>query len=305
MAKWLELTADYRCNNRCQGCFSVDDAGPAMSTAEALDTLREGRRDGAEWLWLGGGEPTLRRDLFALGGGARELGYSRIKLQTNGMLLAYPAFARRAFEAGVSEVAFALKGATAETHDRLTRTPGAFDLLLQGIAEWQRLGRPMEGDILLYRSNLAELPEMVRAFQARGLLRFNLWLFSTTDSADPALASEVPRVTDAVAQLERARALDLAGGTRNFLTSLHTPPCTVPKSCADALFFPAELDLVVANPGGHRFRLETSPIEGGHYTERCASCVMRPRCNGLRLDYVRLHGDAEFQPLTEPRAPAA
>ncbi len=303
MARWLELSADYRCNNRCQGCFSVDDAGPSMTTAEAIETLRFHRERGAEWLWLGGGEPTLRRDLFALVGAARDLGFSRVRLQTNGMLLAYPQFARRCFEAGVSEISFGLRSATAQTHDRLTRTPGSFDLLVRGIAEWKKLGRPMEGDVLLYRSNLPELPEIVRTFHDLGLARFSLWLFSTTDTSDASLDAEVPRIQDAMAEIARTMALRIDDDATRFITSLHTPPCTVPEECKNAIFFPAELDLVVANTGGHHFRLETSPIEGGHYTPRCAACAMRPRCNGARRDYVRIHGDAELQPLPKPRAP--
>ena len=31
MLKWLEITADYKCNNRCVGCFSVQDDGPGIA----------------------------------------------------------------------------------------------------------------------------------------------------------------------------------------------------------------------------------------------------------------------------------
>ena len=95
MLRWLEITADYQCNNRCLGCFSVDNNGPSMGSAELLDTLRYGRDQGATWLWIGGGEPTIRKDLHAIIGAARKLGYSRVKLQTNGMMLAYPQLTRR------------------------------------------------------------------------------------------------------------------------------------------------------------------------------------------------------------------
>ena len=110
MIKWLEITGDFRCNNRCLGCFSAVDNGARMTTGEVFATLRGGRAAGATWLWLGGGEPTLRKDLFAVAAEAKRLGFTRIKLQTNGMMLAYPEFAARCVDAGIGEVNFAIKG---------------------------------------------------------------------------------------------------------------------------------------------------------------------------------------------------
>jgi MoaA/NifB/PqqE/SkfB family radical SAM enzyme len=290
MAHWLEISADYRCNNRCIGCFSVADDGPSMSSAEALATLRRGRTEGARSLWMGGGEPTLRKDLFGIVSAARQLGYDRVKLQTNGLMLAYPDFVRRLVEAGVTEVNVALKGHDEASHERLTRTPGAWPLVLRGIENWLATGRAIEGDVLVYRSTTPALPELVRTFRDRGIGHFNVWLFSTADTADRSLEAEVPVMTEVVAQLREARA-------HATLTSLHTPACTLPAELASARFFASELSLLVANPGGHAFMLEESPIEGGHYTPRCGSCSVRARCAGLRADYVRIHGEAEFQPL--------
>lgn len=298
--RWLEVSADYRCNNRCIGCYSVQDEGPSMSAREVAETLLVGRQSGAKNLWLGGGEPTLRKDLFAAVKKARELGYERIKLQTNGMLLAYPEFVERLVESGVSEVNFAIKGAVAETHDRLTRTPGCHALMLEGMSHVKRHGLPMEGDLLIYRSNARELPEMVRVYRGHGVARFNVWLFSATDQGDRDLSAQVPKISELMPELVRARE-QFPEAPADFVTSLHTPPCTVPEAHHGCLFHAAELGLMVANPGGYRFMLEESAIEGGSYLERCTRCGMRERCGGLRQDYLAIHGDAEFSPVPPAR----
>ena len=293
---WLEISADYRCNNRCIGCFSVlDDGGPSMSSREIAAALVTARERGATNLWLGGGEPTLRKDLVATVRRARELGYERVKLQTNGMLLAYPEFTERLVSAGVTEVNFAIKGARAETHDRLTRTPRCHEVMLKGMAEARSHALSLEGDILVYRSNMAELPDMVRQYAEAGLARFNVWLFSATDQGDRDLSQQVPRISDVMPFI--VQALDEhPERPADFISSLHTPPCTIPKSHRRAAFHAADLRLWVQNPGGYGFFLEESPIEGGHYLPGCAGCALRKDCGGVRQDYLAIHGDAELAP---------
>lgn len=294
--RWVELTPDYRCNNRCIGCFSVDDHGASSKPAETIAALVRGREAGASWLWLGGGEPTMRRDLFAIVREARRLGYDRVRLQTNGMMLAYEEFASRASEAGITEVAFSIKGSTAGAHDHYARTPGTFDLMCRGIENARALGLTLEGDVLVYASSVHDLPAIVAGFRARGLARFRVWLLSAAVSRDPAVHAEVPRIADAVAQI--GSAMDAAASDDpEFLVSLHTPACTLPPRHRHAAFDPAAYGLLVVNPGGHAFRLEESPIEGGHYLAGCAACTFRSRCGGVRRDYVARYGSAEFLPI--------
>ncbi|HEY3498810.1 MAG TPA: radical SAM protein [Polyangiaceae bacterium] len=293
MLRWLEITPDYRCNNRCLGCYSVSDSGPAMDGGEIVRALRSARAAGADSLWIGGGEPTLRKDLFAAVRAARSFGFSRVKLQTNGMLLAYPAFVAELVRAGVTEVNFAIKGASAETHDEFTRTPGGYELLLQAVEAARAHALRIEADVLVYRSTVREMPAIVREFLPRGIQHFNFWLLSANAGAEPEAQREVPPLREVVPFLLEAIAL----ATPERVTSLHTPPCVLPREQHACLFDAAGLGMLIVNPGGHSFRLEESPIEGGVFLERCAGCALRGRCNGLRAEYLARFGDEEFRPL--------
>lgn len=293
--KWLEIAADYRCNNACLGCFSVADDGPSMDLREVVANLQLGRRAGADALWLGGGDPTMRPDLFKIVLAARKLGYVRVKLETNAMMLAYPQYVEKAVRAGVTEVNVSIKGATAETHDRLARTDGCHRLLLQAMDNLAAASIPMHADVLVYRSNADELPDIVDTYAARGVTVFNLWLLSAGASGGEDVAAEVPRLTDLGPSLLRAaRRADERGAT---LRSFHTPPCTMPESIRDRYFDTARFGLLVTNPGGAPFALEESPIEGGAYLESCGACAARGACRGPRADYLEIHGADEFTPI--------
>jgi MoaA/NifB/PqqE/SkfB family radical SAM enzyme len=276
------------------GCFATQPDGASMDPRAVADALLRAYRDGARALWLGGGEPTLRRDMLATVSAARRIGYTRVKLQTNGMMLAYPKVVARCAEAGVTEVAFAIKGATADTHDRFTQTPGAHALLVEAMAAVRAAGLAMEGDVLVYRDTAKELPAIVEAYTARGVGQWRVWLLTARD--DPEAAAQVPRIADVMQHLSAAMALGLS--TRpDFITSLHTQPCTVPARDRACLFFARDLSMRIVNPGGHAFMLEDSPMEGGRYLPGCGACSFRARCGGIREDYLARFGGDEFTPV--------
>ncbi len=296
--KWLEISADYRCNNRCLGCFSLGGSEASMTGEEQLRALLSARQRGADCLWLGGGEPTLRPDLLGVVRAARRLDYRRILLQTNGMRLAYPAFARQLFEAGVNTVSFSIKGATAATHDALAQTPGCHELMLRAFEACREHGVRIEADLLIYRRNTAELKAMVERYAELGAEHFKVWLFTAAagDTGGEDLKAEVPQIREVMPHLMAAMDLGL-GPREGFITSLHTPPCTIPQGYEGCRFHAASLSLLVANPGGYQFMLEDSAIEGGVYLAGCAACALRPRCGGIRAEYLTLFGGEEFQPV--------
>lgn len=293
---WLEVAADYRCNNRCVGCFSAQDAGPSLTSAEVARALQGARREGARHLWLGGGEPTLRRDLFAVCRAARQLGFERIKLQTNGMLIAYEGYAERCRDAGVTEIAFSIKSHQRDVHDVLTRTPGCFDLMERGIAAARAAGLDCEGDVLVYRSTVATTADTVRYFSARGVQRFRLWALSAADMPTPDVLAEVPRLSEVAAQAVLILA-ERPDAEPEHLLSLHTPPCTLGVAGYRARFDAARFGLTVLDPTGRVFRLEQSGFEGGTWLPGCSTCAARPTCGGARRDYLDLYGSDEFVPL--------
>jgi MoaA/NifB/PqqE/SkfB family radical SAM enzyme len=292
--KWLELTPDYRCNQRCLGCAVTGEEGPSRTSRELVQALIDGRRQGITQLWIGGGEPTLRRDLLPLIREARTRGYARIRLQTNAAMLAYPEVATRLAAAGVTEISVSIKGADATSHDRMARSEGSFDLLMRGIANARASGLEVEGDVLLYRSTTSELPEVVRVFFAQGVKRFRVWTMAP-DASDAEALREEPRLSEVAAAVRAACDLGLSEDPEH-IVSLHTPPCFLRGDAARARFFAPELGLLVHDASGRRFRLEDSAMEGGAFPPRCEGCALRSRCGGMRADYLARHGDTELQP---------
>jgi radical SAM protein with 4Fe4S-binding SPASM domain len=118
----FELTD--RCNLTCRHCYVVRGAAPEMTTVQvnaALDALAQA---GVIFVTFTGGEPFVRADLFEILEYSRSLNFS-VRLFTNGTLIDEAAADRLA---GLSprEIGISLYGASAETHDYMTRVQGSF-----------------------------------------------------------------------------------------------------------------------------------------------------------------------------------
>lgn len=293
---WLELTLDYRCNLRCLGCRACLGEGGSMSPQEMVKWLLWGRSKGIEGLWIGGGEPTLRDELFSLIAHARKVGYTKVLLQTNGLRLSYETYVKQLKKSGLTRVQFNIKSADPNVHDRLSGQEGAFELAVKAIENCRLNDLSIWADILLTKSTIEGLATTFDDLAQRGVEGVFLWLLSASDLNDTEVTSEIPSLTAVSRYL--AEAMIVANQRGLIVHSLHTPVCTVLESIAEVVTPAVDLKLIVTNPGGHSFALEESPIEGGAYVQACSECRLRTRCSGPRPDYIQLFGKDEFHTLT-------
>jgi hypothetical protein len=294
---WIEIVVGFGCNCRCRVCPSASQAHvPDMTAEEIAGWLEQSRERGAKHVWFGGGEPTLHPDLIRSIELARELGYQRIRIQTNGIRFAYAPFAKRCLEAGANEFSLSIKGGDAIVSGQITQNPDAFGHLLQGAKNLVEAGGRVEGDILITTPALPGLAGAVERFAALGLCRFTFWLASRFGMEDQGIDDLLPRMTDLLPHLDSAfQAADRAGVEA---TTLHTPPCVLKPEHRGRYVHAGTWKLSVVTPGSQPFAAEESPFEGGVYLEGCAECDLRSGCLGLRRDYLDLFGPEEFLPIS-------
>ncbi|MCK5458498.1 MAG: radical SAM protein, partial [Thermoplasmatales archaeon] len=117
------LLITNRCNLRCSYCFM--NAGASGVVYEpALDEIRQlmqQARDekpvGSRAIQITGGEPTIREDLFEIIRIAKEVGFSHVQLNTNGIKLAESVeYCQRLKDEKVNTVYMSFDGVTKETN---------------------------------------------------------------------------------------------------------------------------------------------------------------------------------------------
>ena len=166
MIERLLVMAGLSCNNNCVFCSARGtDAPPSRPTVEIAGEIIASRRrcNAVEFI---GGEFTIRPDAVVLVRLCRENGYRGISIETNGARLAYKEFAASLCAAGLSGVSFSLHGATAKTHDALTRTPGSHALLLKGLENVKALGLGgLRINCVVTKRNITELAAIAAKFE--------------------------------------------------------------------------------------------------------------------------------------------
>ena len=130
------LLATNRCDLRCSYCFM--NAGASGRVYEpTLDEIRQlllqarnQRPIGSRALQITGGEPTIREDLLDIVYMAKELGFSHVQVNTNGIKLAEdPEYCRQLKEGMVNTVYMSFDGVTKETNPWIEQSKKAIENL--------------------------------------------------------------------------------------------------------------------------------------------------------------------------------
>lgn len=160
----IEVTA--RCNNRCAHCY-LDPSGhpspPELPLEFHLELMDALAAEQCLWLALTGGEPMIRPDFPQLYEAAKRRGFI-VTLYSNACLVT-PEIADLLYHLPPRVVSISVYGATKETYETVTATPGSFDAAMNGIQLLHERGVPMRLKTMVLRTNAHEL-EKLRAFAA-------------------------------------------------------------------------------------------------------------------------------------------
>ena len=306
----------YECNNNCIFCYDgyFRNRIPPISTEEAKRLLQFGREQGANVAHILGGEPTIRRDIFELVKFAEDLGYDEIMMTTNGRMLSYPQFAEKIVDAGVNHIIFSIHGPK-EIHDRMTRTPGAWEQAMRGLKNILKLrdeGREIlvSNNTVITTINMQHLPWIVREFWPR---RLNVLLFIYPHPEGNALKyyqklappldelrKHVLETIDTKEKLEKS-----IGNMGQRIGFRYVPLCLVwPRNLTyvDEYLEGQIIGSKEIHSGPDFMDLDVEEGRrqiGRTYTPKCRECKMKGICEGVWNYYTEVHGLRGIKPIKD------
>jgi MoaA/NifB/PqqE/SkfB family radical SAM enzyme len=298
-----ELFLTDNCNLRCVSCACWrTQTAEELSTEEWKDVLDQLAGLRLHKVNFTGGEPLLRRDAVEIMEYANSVGFHRIHLNTNAILLR-PKMIERLLDAGVRSFNVSIDGPR-EVHDKIRGRRGAFERtrahLEALVAQRERRGLKIRMNFTVMRDNVSALPEIAALSQEIGVrLYLNLatdrtFLFRHSEVSDETQVAE-PELAEALGRLEQLarqdkrwlpRYSDLAYIPRHFRDVVQQD---VP--CAES-----QLKLMIHSRGeiggcwGHdpEYTVRRTPIasvvESAHYREEHAR-LFRKECVGCGSNY--------------------
>jgi molybdenum cofactor biosynthesis enzyme MoaA len=285
----------YRCNQVCTFC-ELADMDVKLTRETIRNALERARARGSQRVIITGGEPTLSPDLVDHIAYARTLGFSRIEIQTNAVLLDRPGFAKSLRDAGLTHAQISLHGPDGAISDALTAALGTHARTLRGVDALLEQGVQCLLNHLVFRDNCHLLESFVEMVHARwGTYREQLVIqfhsarneFPDRDEA----LRHVARYSEYAPALRRA--IDRGRELGYRLHDLQDPT-GIPALCvlgADEKY----LGPILAQT--EKPRLHAWESEWMTRVSACDSCDAAHACMGVPRYYVSLHGESEFAPI--------
>ena len=305
IAKELNLFAGYACNNNCWFCSEMLNRGKQdRTTSEIKSELANSKKEGTQRVVFTGGEPTIRPDIVELVAYANSLSFDEIFIITNGRMLFYKEFARSLSKAGLTHILFSLHAPTAEIHDFLTRSPGSFEQIVQGIKNMKDVGGVMiENNCAITQKNYKQLPALAEMLIELGVDFYEFILvnpFSIATCHKEKFEEFVPRLSEIEKYVHRA--LDIGIKNDVWCTAEAIPICYMKgyeRHVTELRMAPERSIRGPDNryvPDVNKSRKETGKIK----PQSCKKCKYYLLCEGIWGHYAEHYGIEELKPVKGP-----
>lgn len=291
-----DIKVGYRCNNNCYFCAQAHNRSKGNKTTEQIKVdLENARKNKCEGVVFTGGEPTIRDDILELVQYARMVGFKIIQLQSNGRRFFYKKFCEDCIKAGANEFSPALHGHIPELHDYLTRSPGAFKQIIQGMKNLRDLGQNMISNSVVVKANYRYLPELAKLLVRLRVKQFQMAFVHGCGNAEINFDQVIPFKSLAAPYIKRALQIGIDAGVNVMAEAM--PYCMMEgyEKYVSELYIPRaeirEYDFYIED--FEKMRKE----ELKYKFLQCKQCKYDLVCEGPWKEYPDKRGIDEFKPV--------
>lgn len=301
----LQLTVGSECNNFCLFCMETDRAGRRREVKKFLkDRIYQVLENNThiDKVVFTSGEPTLNPRLFDYAKRAKELGYKRIEIISNGRMFSHKDYCAKLMDAGVGEFIVSIHGHDKATHEAMTRTPGSFEQTARGLANlsWWRARRPIKLSVnhVLTKYNYKFTADFLKFLKNYLLDDAVLKTVRMSESVEKATGlliapryAQVAKILEGLYDKRRELFLSRLNPKKNYVYVYDLPFCCYKN--IRQLFGTGEKVFLDINNQTVKIDYSRNKIKD----KRCKLCKHDAICGGIYRSYIKEYGWDEFTPV--------
>ncbi|MCX6743452.1 MAG: radical SAM protein [Candidatus Parcubacteria bacterium] len=295
--KRVDIKIGFQCNNLCDFCVQGDKRFKFKNrTLKQIESaLAKAYQEGSRSVVFTGGEPTIHPDILASIAYAKKLGFDQIQVQSNGRMFAYLDFCKKLIATGVNEFSPALHGSSAEIHDKLTNSPGAWKQVVQGIKNLKALDQLVITNTVITSLNYRDLPNIAKLLVKLGVDQYQFAFPHILGTAAKNKKWLIPKKTDIMPFVKKGLAIGLKAGKVVMTEAI--PLCLMQgyeKYIAEKIM----PDTMVVDAEGitksyNDYRWNRGKIK----RKECKLCKYFNECEGPWKEYPEIYDWDEFIPV--------
>lgn len=294
--KRVDLKTGSLCNCNCCFCAQGDNRGFGNKEASELkNSLLLAAREGYAEVIFTGGEAAIRPDIIELVKYAKDLGFQRIQMQSNGRRFSDFSFCKDIISAGANEFALSLHGPNSKIHDDLTGAPGAFRESVRGLRNLKVLGKKVLANTVITKKNYALLPQIAKLLVRLQVDQFQMAFVHVMGNARRNFESVVPRKLLVMPYVKRS--LDVGINAGVWVMTEAIPYCLM--SGYESYLAEDQMPDTKIFGLGHDVEdfTQARKNECKIKSKKCQECLYFDKCEGPWREYPEYFGWAEFKPV--------
>ncbi len=179
-----------------------------------------------------GGEPTIFPHLGTLIRRAKDTGFNKIFLETNGRMFAYEPYARKILQSGVTDISVLLPAANPASYAAICGPPEGFQQLSEGLRNIKAFNKDIycRGYIPVIRNNLSEVADVIKLGTGLGLHHIVLDERGDFSSHLSASDPDLEKIHASIAEAKSMKTVISTGGHVSLLLNKVLACSTIPKT---------------------------------------------------------------------------
>lgn len=276
--RWLNVKITYKCNNKCEYCFSKNDKDKELSIEYLLSMIKKGVLDGCKGLIISGGEPTIDKDkLINIITKSYDFGIEKFIVQTNGhgfddeLIYLLEEYSKK-IDIGIS---FSVLNYTADLHDNATKNKGSFERLMISLERVSKTNCSIYTNTVISKenkNNLDNIIDLIKPFNPE-IMQFSVMHTEEDDYISVGLVQSVKAVLN-IADMLPKKVLRTEG----------MPYCMIKgyEECVGESYWPSILDLCNSD----KYISDFKQIEANMRWKdiSCKECIMTEICHGIWIE---------------------